>query len=233
MAEAHPLILTDIGLAKALQRQSADIQADITEFGVSDQKGALDPRRTTPNRIIYRGTPEVKAIVDDHTIQYTCRIPAGLDPFLIKEIYLFLDDGTLFAIGQPRVYIGNQLIDYVTYTGQTEKPLLVAVSFTNATKILSFKNVPMDEFEQSLAILDVSLTLGERLQVARQELEDLKKAKDTLFANSREFRKRIERLEQEVKTLEENQVALAASLYNLAYYVMLNTQEIERLKGGS
>ena len=233
MAEAHPLILTDIGLAKALQRQSADIQADITEFAVSDQKGALDPRRTQPNRILYRGTPEVKAIVDDHTIQYTCRIPAGLEPFLIKEIYLFLDDGTLFAIGQPRVYIGNQLIDYVAYTGQTEKPLLVGVSFTNATKILSLQNVPIDEFEQSASVLDLAFTLGERLQVARQELEDLKKAKEVLFANDREFRQRIEKLEQEVRTLEENQVALATSLYNLAYYVLRNIREIELLKGGS
>ncbi len=233
MAEAHPLILTDIGLAKALQRQSADIQADITEFGVSDQKGTLDPRRTAPNRIIYKGTPEVKAIVDDHTIQYTCRIPAGLEPFLIKEIYLFLDDGTLFAIGQPRVYIGNQLIDYVAYTGQTEKPLLVGVSFTNATKILSLKNVPMDEFEQFAASLNHTFTSGDRFQVIRQELEDLKRARDTLFANDREFRARIERLEQEVKTLEENQIALAASIYNLAYYVLRNTQEIQRLTGGS
>jgi len=232
MAEAHPLILTDIGLAKALQRQTADIQADITEFGVSDQKSALDPRRTTPNRILYRGTPEVKAIVDDHTIQYTCRIPAGMNPFLIREIYLFLDDGTLFAIGQPRVYIGNQLIDYITYTGQTEKPLVVAVAFTNATKILALKNVPVDEFEQYMAILDVSLTLGDRLLTVRQELEDLKLAKDTLFTNDREFRQRIEKLEEDVRTLEENQVALAGSIYLLAHLVQRNALEIERLKGG-
>ncbi len=232
MAEAHPLILTDIGLAKALQRKSADIQADITEFAVSDQKGTLDPRRTSPNRILYRGTPEVKAIVDDHTIQYTCRIPAGLEPFLIKEIYLFLDDGTLFAIGQPRVYIGNQLIDYITYTGQTEKPLLVGVSFTNATKILALKNVPMDEFEQSLSILDLSATLGNKILKLRQEVESLKQAREVLFGNDNEFRARIEKLEEDVKTLWENQIAIFGSLAIQAKILLEHRQEIERLKGG-
>ena len=232
MAEAHPLILTDIGLAKALQRQTADIQADITEFAVSDQKGALDPRRTTPNRILYRGTPEVKAIIDDHTIHYTCRIPEGLQPFLIKELYLFLDDGTLFAIGQPRVYIGNQLIDYVTYTGQTEKPLTVAVAFTNATKILSLKNVPMDELEQSYTILDLSGTLGRLIVRHRQEIEKLKQAREVLFENSREFRERIEKLERDAKSLWNNQLAIFTSLALHARLLLEHKQEIERLKGG-
>jgi len=232
MAEAHPLILTDIGLARALQRQTADIQADITEFAVSDQKGALDPRRTTPNRILYRGTPEVKAITDDHTIHYTCRIPEGLEPFLIKELYLFLDDGTLFAIGQSRVYVGNQLIDYVTYTGQTEKPLTVAVAFTNATKILSLKNVPMDEFEQYLSILDLSAVLGKKIAEHKQEIERLKEAREVLFANSREFRKRIEKLERDAKTLWNNQLSIFASLALHARLLVEHKQEIERLKGG-
>lgn len=232
MAEAHPLILTDTGLAKALQRKTSDIQADITEFAVSDQKGALDPRRTQPNRIIYRGIPEVKAIVDDHTIQYTCRIPAGLEPFLIKEIYLFLDDGTLFAIGQPRVYIGNQLIDYITYTGQTEKPLTVAITFTNATKILALKNVPMDEFEQSLSILDTTATLGTKILKLRKEVELLKQAREVLFENDNEFRKRIEKLEKDVETLWQNQVAIFGSLALQAKILIEHRKEIERLKGG-
>ena len=232
MAEAHPLILTDTGLAKALQRKTSDIQADITEFAVSDQKGALDPRRTQPNRIIYRGIPEVKAIVDDHTIQYTCRIPAGLEPFLIKEIYLFLDDGTLFAIGQPRVYIGNQLIDYITYTGQTEKPLTVAITFTNATKILALKNVPMDEFEQSLSILDTTATLGTKILKLRKEVELLKQAREVLFSNDNEFRKRIEKLEKDVETLWQNQVAIFGSLALQAKILIEHRKEIERLKGG-
>ncbi len=237
MAEAHPLIITDIGLAKAIEKANSGINADITKFAVSDIKGDLDPKRTTTNRIIYQGQPQVKAIVNDHLIQYSCIIPAGLNPFLIKEVYLFLDDGTLFAIGQPRITAQNpdgstQLIDYIAYTGQTEKPLLVGVSFTNASSILSLQNVSMDEFEQSAALFDVSMTLGNRILTLRQEIEDLKLAKQTLFKNDREFRQRIEQLEEQVYYLQKNQIALAASFYNLAAIVQKNTDEITKILNG-
>lgn len=231
MPEAHPLILTDIGLARALQRKTSGIEVDITHFAVSDQKGTLDPRRTTPNRIIYKGIPEIYAIEDEHTIKYICKVPEGLEPFLIREVYLFLDDGTLFAIGQPRAYAEGKLIDYITYTGQTEKPLLVKVAFTNATKILALKNVPMDEFEQSLMTLQSVAVLGDEILSLSKTLTLLEGDYRSLKAKvNRLLSEHSERLSEQEKLTFELQLLLLQAISTLGDAINNLAKDISALK---
>jgi len=53
-----------------------------------------------------------------------------------------------------------------------------------------------------------------------------------LFENNKEFRRRIENLENDVKTLWENQLAIFSALTAYATLLIKHKQDIEKLKGG-
>jgi len=192
MPNSYPMIITYAGYAK-LQRHKG--LHDITHFGVSDQKGELDPRRTTPKPLKYKGEVQISEIQDEHTVKYLGVIPAGLEPFEVREVYLFLDDGTLFAIGHPRVEIKRPdgsitLADYFFYTGITEKPIELGVALANITKLLALKHVPMDEFEQSLMTLQSVAVLGD-------EILSLSKTLTLLEGDYRQLKAKVNRLLKE------------------------------------
>jgi len=127
--------------------------------------------------------------------------------------------------------------DYLPSAGTTVVEYMIDLTIVvgnaeNDTAVIDPKYIPFLE-----VTLDATTTLAERIQILRKEVEDLQLAKERLFANDRETFKDIESLNQIVKeiatkleTLNENLLALTASFYNLAYYVLRNTYEIKKLK---
>lgn len=209
---AYPMVITYAGYEK-LQRHKGLF--DITHFGVSDQKGELDPRRTTPKPLRYKGEVELGEIQDEHTVKYYAKIPAGLEPFEVREVYLFLDDGTLFAIGHPRVEIKKpdgttELKDHFLYTGITEKPLEIGVAMANITKLLALKHVPMDEFEQSLNVLSGFSVLGKALIENTQRISVLEGYLNEIKESSQNQKNEIQFLKEQLSELkvDTNQIKL-------------------------
>ena len=223
MGAVGQVILTVQGSYALADTQATGKNVQPKYYKVSNQDIQLDPTLTDITGVWKTADISGYIPIDNDTVEFVIDIPPEQATDYGRTFGLYLADGTLFAVAKPPYPFPPAL----------RQTFRVQVRYSNINQITDFKYIPFYETEQSMSILDVPLSLGDRILIARQELEDLKRAKDVLFANDREFRTRIEKLEQEVRTLEENQVALATSLYNLAYYVLRNTQEIERLKGGS
>ncbi len=230
---AYPMVITYAGYEK-LQRHKGLF--DITHFGVSDQKGELDPRRTTPKPLRYKGEVELGEIQDEHTVKYYAKIPAGLEPFEVREVYLFLDDGTLFAIGHPRVEIKKpdgttELKDHFLYTGITEKPLEIGVAMANITKLLALKHVPMDEFEQSTVIFHAVSVLGDEILSLSKTLTLLEGDYRQLKAKvNRLLNQHSERLSEQEKLTFELQLLLLQAISTLGDAINNLAKDISALK---
>ena len=191
-------------------------------YKVSNQDITLDPTLTDISGVWKTADISGYFPINDNTVEFLVDIPPEQATSYGKTFGLYLEDGTLFMIAKPPYPFPPQL-------RQTFKIQLV---YNNVNNLVDFKYLPFYETEQDLAILDVAVTFGERLQVVRQELELLKLARERLFMNDREFRQRIEALEEQVYYLQKNQIALAASFYNLAAIVQRNTEEIQRIING-
>ena len=231
--EGYPMIITYAGYAKLQKHKGLH---DITHFGVSDQKGELDPRRTTTKPLKYKGEVQLSEIQDEHTVKYLGVIPAGLEPFRVKEVYLFLDDGTLFAIGHPRVEIKNPdgsitLEDYFPYTGITEKPIELGVALANITKLLALKHVPMDEFEQSLITLQTASVLGEEILKIEETLFKLEPDYRALKAKVNQIlQEHSQKLSEQQKLLLELQLLLLEGISLLGEQIVNLSKDIQSLK---
>jgi len=233
MSNSYPMIITYAGYAK-LQRHKG--LHDITHFGVSDQKGELDPRRTTTKPLKYKGEVQISEIQDEHTVKYLGVIPAGLEPFEVREVYLFLDDGTVFAIGHPRVEIKRPdgsitLADYFFYTGITEKPIELGVSLANITKLLALKHVPMDEFEQSLMTLQSVAVLGDEILKIEETLYRLEPDYRALKEKANQiFREHSQKLSEQKELLVELQFLVLQGVSLLGEQILNLNKEIQALK---
>ena len=162
--------------------------------------------------------------LDERTVQFWIDIPPEQANDWTRTVGLYLDDGTLFAIAKPPYPLPPASRQSIFIQLQLEIYTL--------DQVFNFQYIPFYEAEQSYAILDLSAVLGKKIAEHKQEIERLKEAREVLFANSREFRKRIEKLEKDAKTLWNNQLAIFASLALHARLLVEHKQEIERLKGG-
>ena len=191
-------------------------------YKVSNQDITLDPTLSDLTGVWKQADISGYFPINDNTVEFLVDIPPEQATGYGKTFGLYLEDGTLFMIAKPPYPFPPQL-------RQTFKIQLV---YNNVNNLVDFQYLPFYKTEQNLAILDVAMTFGERLQVVRNEIEDLKLAKQTLFKNDNEFRQRIETLEEQVYYLQKNQIALATSFYNLATIVQKNTDEITKILNG-
>ena len=198
-------------------------------YKVSNQDIPLDPTLTDLTGVWKQADISGYFPIDENTVEFLVDISPEEASSYGKTFGLYLEDGTLFMIAKPPYPFPPAL-------RQTFKIQLV---YNNVNNLVDFQYLPFYETEQDLAIFDVSMTFFERLQIIRQEIEDLKLAKDRLFANDKEQRayeealtKRIEKLEADVNDLQQNQIALAASFYSLALITQRNTEEIQRILNG-
>ncbi|WP_457640476.1 hypothetical protein, partial [Persephonella sp.] len=161
-------------------------------YKVSNQDIALDPTLTDLSGVWKQADISGYFPVNDNTVEFLVDIPPEEASSYGKTFGLYLEDGTLFMIAKPPYPFPPAL-------RQTFKIQLV---YNNANNLIDFQYIPFYETEQDLAIFDVSMTFGERLQVVRDEIEKLKLARETLFKNDNEFRQRIEVLEEQVYYLQ-------------------------------
>ena len=88
--------------------------------------------------------------IDEKTVEFVCDVPPDEANDYTRVCGLYLDDGTLFMVAKPPYPFPPSL-------RQTFKIQMV---YENATELLDFKYVPFSEEEQSLSILDTSISLG-------------------------------------------------------------------------
>jgi len=191
-------------------------------FKVSKDDIPLDPTIEDLTGIWYQADITAYIPVDDNTVHFITDVPPEEASDYGRVVGLYFEDRTLFAISKPKYPFSPAL----------KQRLITEFQYTNATNIMDFSYIPLIELDQYLTILDVSATLGNQILELRKELELLKLARERLFMNDREFRSRIEKLEADVYQLQQNQLALAGSIYNLASIVKKNTEELQRLITG-
>ena len=160
--------------------------------------------------------------VDKNQTEFLIDIPPEKATNFGKTFGLYLEDGTLFLVAKPPY----------PYPPLMRQRFKIQLVWSNINEALDFKYIPFYETEQDLAILDLSASLGSRIIKLRKDIELLKNAKNVLFENNKEFRRRIENLENDVKTLWENQLAIFSALTAYATLLIKHKQDIEKLKGG-
>ena len=154
-------------------------------YKVSNQDIALDPTLTDLDGVWKQADISGYFPVNDNTVEFLVDIPPEQATDYAKTFGIYLEDGTLFMIAKPPYPFPPAL-------RQTFKIQLV---YNNANNLIDFQYLPFYETEQDLAILDIAFTFGERLQVVRDEIEQLKQAKEALFKNDKEIRNSLDKLQ--------------------------------------
>lgn len=98
--------------------------------------------------------------VDDMTIEFVCDVLPSEATNYAKIAGLYLDDGTLFMVAKPPYPFPPGL-------RQTFKIQMV---YQNISGLVDFQYVPWDEEQQSLSILDTSVTLGMQIMDNAKEI---------------------------------------------------------------
>ncbi|WP_234262252.1 phage tail protein [Klebsiella aerogenes] len=98
------MIITDAGAAMEAAAHASGTPVTLTEFAAGDGGGVPvtpDPTRTALVNEVYRGNISSLTInADDNTIlNAQCVIPADSGGYTVREIGIYADDGTLYAIG--------------------------------------------------------------------------------------------------------------------------------------
>lgn len=98
------IIITDAGAALEAAAHASGTPVTLTEFAAGDGGGAAvtpDPTRTALVNEVYRGNISSLTInADDNTVlNAQCIIPADSGGYTVREIGIYADDGTLYAIG--------------------------------------------------------------------------------------------------------------------------------------
>lgn len=98
------MIITDAGAAMEAAAHASGMPVTLTEFAAGDGGGipvTPDPTRTALVNEVYRGNISSLTInPDDNTIlNAQCVIPADSGGYTVREIGIYADDGTLYAIG--------------------------------------------------------------------------------------------------------------------------------------
>lgn len=89
-------------------------------------------------------------LINNTTIEFVCDVMPDEATHYAKFCGIYLDDGTLFMVAKPPYPFPPGL-------RQTFKIQMV---YQNATGLVDFQYLPWDEQEQSLSILDTSVSLG-------------------------------------------------------------------------
>jgi len=230
MGNVGQVVITARGILAILEAQTRNRRIKPQFYRVSNRDIALDPTLTSLPNVWKQGDISGYLPISQNTVEFLIDIPPEEAIDYGRTFGLYLDDGTLFAIAKPPYPFPPML----------RQTFRVQISYSNIARVIDFQYIPFLEAEQSLSILDATTTLAERIQILRKEVEDLQLAKERLFANDREtfkdlavLNEKIERMSEKLDTLHENLLALAGSFYNLAYYVLRNSIEIQKLKGGA
>lgn len=127
------IIITDAGAALEAAAHASGTPVTLTEFAAGDGGGAAvtpDPTRTALVNEVYRGNISSLTInADDNTVlNAQCIIPGDSGGYTVREIGIYADDGTLYAIGN---YIEQVKPDPTTGTAITmDVSVQLAVSDT-------------------------------------------------------------------------------------------------------
>jgi len=123
-------------------------------FKFSNQDLVLDPNLGKSDIIGWR-TQDINLYqkVDDKTVEFVCDVAPTEASDYCRICGLFLEDGTLFAVAKPPFAFPPSL-------RQTFK---IQIVYKDLTKLLDFKYIPFSETEQSLAILNTAITLGNEI----------------------------------------------------------------------
>lgn len=98
--------------------------------------------------------------IDDMTIEFVCDVNANDASNYTRIAGLYLDDGTLFMVAKPPYPFPPSL-------RQTFKIQMV---YQNATGLVNFQYIPWDEEQQSLSILETSMSLGMQIMENAQTI---------------------------------------------------------------
>jgi len=130
-------------------------------FKFSNQDLVLDPNLSAEDIHGWR-TQDINLYqkVDAQTVEFVCDVEPTEASDYAKVCGLYLDDGTLFMVAKPPYPFPPSL-------RQTFK---IQMIYENATELLDFKYVSFSEEEQSLSILDTSISLGLQTMENAKEL---------------------------------------------------------------
>lgn len=186
MGAVGQVILTLQGVYALADAQITGRNIKPKYYKVSNQDLPLDPTIRDLTGVWKQDNISGYIPIDKDTVEYVIDIPTEQATNYGKTFGLYLEDGTLFAIAKPPY-------PFPPFLRQTFR---IQIRYSNINQITDFQYIPFFETEQYLSLLNHTFTVGESLQIARNEIEDLKLAKETLFRNDREYRQRIENLEQ-------------------------------------
>ena len=101
------LTITNAGILAIADAESAGVKIKITEFAIGSEYGYTPSKSQTSlnGAEKYRGAPINFRIDSSGQVTYVCRLEASVGTFRFGEIALYLDNGTLFAIGTSKVLI--------------------------------------------------------------------------------------------------------------------------------
>ena len=150
MAVGSSIVTVD-GINALVNASASGTSVKPKYFKFSNQDLVLDPNLSASDITGWR-TQDINLYqtIDDKTVEFVCDVIPTEAIGYARVCGLYLDDGTLFMVAKPPYPFPPQL-------RQTFKIQMV---YENATGLLDFKYVPFSEEEQSLSILDTSISLG-------------------------------------------------------------------------
>jgi hypothetical protein len=131
--------------------------------------------------------------IDNNTIEFVCDVAPENATKYAKTAGLYLEDGTLFMIAKPPFPFPPML-------RQTFKIQLV---YQNAESLIDFKYLPFYETEQSLAILDTSMTFAAETFEINEKIRLLEEAKKDYYKTKGVVNEKIQILEKNSSDIEE------------------------------
>ncbi len=144
-------IVTADGINALANASSSGASVKPKYFKFSNQNLTLDPQmRASDISGWVTQDIDVYQVINDDTIEFVCDVAPESATDYARIAGLYLDDGTLFMVAKPPYPFPPTL-------RQTFK---IQLAYNNATGLMDFQYVPFSEEEQSLSILDTSVTLG-------------------------------------------------------------------------
>ena len=129
------LLITNIGLKKANEAQAGGWLIKLTHFGLSDSTEFPSPEwESLPGEKI-RLPITAYYIVDNNTVEFRCIADESIGDFWVRLFGLYLEDGTLFAVGE------TPLSQKLRGTRLTVK---AQVRLVNAVGTFDFKDLSKD-----------------------------------------------------------------------------------------
>jgi hypothetical protein len=144
-------IITADGINALANASASGTSVKPKYFKFSNQNLVLDPNLGQSDITGWR-TQDINLYqkVDDKTVEFVCDVAPTEASDYARVCGLYLDDGTLFMVAKPPYPFPPSL-------RQTFKIQMV---YENIDGLLDFKYVSFSEEEQSLSILDTSISLG-------------------------------------------------------------------------